>query len=209
MKQKITNLISIPLLIIQLGLSVATIFAYIAESYRTISLISLTLLLVIPHLWNTKKDAFSFLTFSTLFLAFIPNFDPSYWENRFSGTMKFAYSKLVVMRALSLISKELIILLVVMACLLWLEGVKLKHSHIVLAGIAFLSLLISLSLPKMTDFFVYVASYLFIVVAYYLFDKLIQIYTAKYENIFLKILLLIIYFKGAYVLLNLVNTYVA
>lgn len=207
MKQKLTNFISIPLLIVQLGLAVATIFAFIEDSYRIISLICLVPMIILPYLWSSKKDAFSLLTFSTLFFAFIPSFNPSFWEGRFEGTMEFVFSKIVVLRSLSLISKELIILIVVMACLLVAEGIRLKRSHWIFVAFACLSLLVALFLPAMTDFFTYVASYLFIVVAYYLLDKLTQSYTAKYEDIFLKILLLIIYFKGMYELLLLINAY--
>lgn len=197
------------LLIFQLVLASQTIHAFISTQYEPFSYIALLLVLIIPCILLRCKGISPVFRFITIYLAFIPAFNPALFgeiimnDNPFS--VGFTINHCITL--LSIFSMELFAVMLILFMLYLKSGFALNKWLVITfatAGILGVGMLV---FPILSEVCLYLISYLFIIITFYFMEKTFDIYCEKYEKIAFRIFISVLFFRGIYQMLSILKVY--
>lgn len=195
--------------IVQLALAFLTIHTFVPTAYQFFSKIALLVILALPCIIFKCKNITTVFRFVTVFFAFIPSFNPIVWNELFNSINPFYidFSRTQSLILLSIFSKELIPLLLFLFAIYLKSGFSVKKWHIfglVSAAIFGMGILF---FPLLSDIFMYISTYLLILLVFYLMEKVFEKYTENHEKLCMWLFTSVLFFRGIYLMLSILKFY--
>lgn len=196
-------------ILIEFALVITTIIAFVDKSLHLYSIIAFLMALLLPYLFLKEKGILPFFRLTTVYLAFIPSFNPIVLTNAFKKGHAFspAFSLNESLVLLSIFKKEMIGLIIVLSAICLVNHLKIQKSNIILAFLGTIFAFLMLILPAIADILLYLSSYLFIIATFFLFEKVFKLCTKKYEIIIMWCLVFTMFFRGIYHMLAILQMY--
>ena len=196
--------------ILQFVLVFITVYGYVDKANILYSMVGFVAVLFIPYLWLDKKGIYSFFYITTLYLAFIPSFNPdNLCELKVNLTDVFTplFSTDHCMVVLSVYNKEPLIVALILLILTLQNKQKLSKWFYTLFLISALCFMGMLVLPLLWNILLYCFAYFLIIAIYVLMEKLLPLLNKTSEKIVFGLIIAVLFFRGLYQMLSILQMY--
>lgn len=169
----------------------------------------LLLLWVIPCALMRFKTIGALFRFSILFFAFIPSLNPSILNGLFKNGNLFAIEITMdrCFTLLSVFSKELIPVMLILFVIYTKSGLKWKKWLIIFLISAILFGIGMLCLPVLSEVCLYWMTYSLIIPTYYFLEKVYETCNEKFEKIPMYLFIAVLFLRGIYQMLAILEVY--
>lgn len=198
------------LLVIALfALELLTMHAFLDDNVKLFSIIALLFVLFIPFLLIKHKGILSFFRFMVLFLAFIPTIHPPTLNSLLQNSQLFSvmFSADHNLIVLSVVSRELLFVLLILAVIALKHGYSLKKWHFVLCACSAICAAGMFLFTALWDILLYFSTYFLIILTYDFMEKVIASCKEKYEKIVIYLIITTLFCKGLYQMLVILETH--
>lgn len=198
------------LLVIALfALELLTMHAFLDDNVKIFSVIALLCVLLIPYFLIKHSGILSFFHLMVLFLAFIPTIHPPTLNSLLQNGQLFSviFSADHNLIVLSVVSKELLLVLLILAIIALKNGHSLKKWHFVLCACAAICGVGMFLFTALWDIFLYFSTYFLILLTYDFMEKVIASCKEKYEKNVMCLFVTTLFLKGLYQMLVILETH--
>lgn len=198
------------LLVIALfALELLTMHAFLDDNVKIFSVIALLCVLLIPYFLIKHSGILSFFHLMVLFLAFIPTIHPPTLNSLLQNGQLFSviFSADHNLIVLSVVSKELLLVLLILAIIALKNGHSLKKWHFVLCACAAICAVGMFLFTALWDILLYFSTYFLILLTYDFMEKVIASCKEKYEKNVMCLFVTTLFLKGLYQMLVILETH--
>lgn len=205
MKNKLikSNIFIVFLFLTELLLAFITTYACSGLTMALVCFALLIVLLALPCLLMKRKQIGAYFRFATLFFAFIPSFQPAILNKLLhnGNLLAFEFTKERLLILLSVFSKELLWVMLILVAICITDGFKIKKWQICLITLSAICCIGMLCFPALSEVLLYWMTYLLIIPCFYFWEYIFESCSKKQEKIPMWIFLFILFFRGLYQML--------